>query len=68
MASAAFIPKTIRHMMATALRTADVPETGIQRCRVRACSGKAERYAKFRPDYLGQAVAAIDAYTVKIKT
>jgi integrase len=59
----AFVPKTIRHTMSIALRSADVPEAEIQgMLGHKAYSGKTEIYARYRPDYLGQAVRAIDEY------
>jgi len=49
--------------MATHLRAENVPEVGIQEFLGHsAYSGKTEVYARYRPDYLGQAVAAIDGY------
>jgi integrase len=57
------VPKTIRHTMATELRAAGVPEAEIQGfLGHRAYGGKTEVYAKYRPDYLGHAVQAIDGY------
>lgn len=65
---AAAVPKTIRHTMATELRAAGVPEAEIQGFMGhRAYSGKTEVYAKYRPDYLGQAAAAIDAYMDRVR-
>lgn len=59
------VPKTIRHTMATELRAAGVPEAEIQGfLGHRAYGGKTEVYAKYRPDYLGHAVVAIDAACV----
>lgn len=64
----AFVPKTIRHTMATALRAADVPEAEIQgMLGHKAYGGKTERYAKYRPNYLGQATAAIDEYMAGLR-
>jgi hypothetical protein len=49
--------------MATHLRTENVPEAEIQGfLGHKAYSGKTEVYARYRPDYLGQAVTAIDGY------
>lgn len=63
----AYVPKTIRHTMATALRAADVPEAEISgMLGHRAYRGKTEVYAKYRPNYLGKAAAAIDAYMAKL--
>lgn len=62
------VPKTIRHTMATELRAAAVPEPEIQgMLGHRAYGGKTEIYAKYRPDYLGEAVKAIDAYMRRVK-
>lgn len=62
------VPKTIRHTMATELRAADVPEAEIQgMLGHRAFSGKTEVYAKYRPDYLGRAAAAVDAYMGRVR-
>jgi integrase len=62
------VPKTIRHTMAVELRAANVPEAEIQGfLGHRAYSGKTEVYAKYRPDYLGQAVAAIDGYMARLR-
>lgn len=62
------VPKTIRHTMATELRAANVPEAEIQGfLGHRAFGGKTEVYAKYRPDYLGEATAAIDAYMGRVR-
>lgn len=62
------VPKVIRHTMATHLRTADVPEAEIQGfLGHKAYSGKTEVYARYRPDYLGQAAASIDTYMAALK-
>jgi integrase len=62
------VPKTIRHTMATELRAAGVPEAEIQGfLGHRAFGGKTEVYAKYRPDYLGEATAAIDAYVGRVR-
>jgi integrase len=62
------VAKTIRHTMATELRSAGVPEAEIQGfLGHKAYGGVTEVYAKYRPDYLGQAVKAIDAYMRKVK-
>lgn len=55
------IPYTLRHTVATELRARDVPEwecAGLLGHRLGR--GTTERYAKYRPDYLGQAARAID--------
>jgi integrase len=65
---AAVVPKTIRHTMATELRAANVPEAEIQgMLGHRAYGGKTEVYAKYRPDYLGEATAAIDKYMDRVR-
>ena len=62
------VPKTIRHTMATELRAANVPEAEIQGfLGHKAYGGKTEVYAKYRPDYLGEAVAAIDGYMARVR-
>lgn len=58
-----FIAKDIRHTMATEMRAKAVPEAEINGfIGHRAYGGKTEIYAKYRPDYLGQAMAVIDGY------
>jgi len=62
------VPKTIRHTMATELRAAGVPEAEIQGfLGHRAFGGRTEVYAKYRPDYLGQAVEVIDGYASRVR-
>lgn len=62
------VPKTIRHTMATELRAANVSEAEIQGVLGhRAFGGKTEVYAKYRPDYLGEATAAIDRYMARVR-
>jgi integrase len=62
------VPKTIRHTMATELRAANVPEAEIQGfLGHRAFGGKTEVYAKYRPDYLGEATQAIDGYMTRLR-
>lgn len=62
------VPKTVRHTMATELRAAGVPEAEIQGfLGHRAFGGTTEVYAKYRPDYLGEATAAIDAYMGRLR-
>jgi integrase len=62
------VPKTIRHTMATELRAAGVPEAEIQGfLGHRAYGGKTEVYAKYRPEYLGHAVSAIDGYIARVR-
>ena len=57
-------PYTIRHTMATELRKRGVPPWEVSGLLGHKSAGYAttEIYAKFDPDYLGKAVAAIDAY------
>lgn len=63
------VAKTIRHTMATELRAAGVPEAEIQgMLGHKAYSGKTEVYAKYRPDFLGHAVAAIDGYLGRLRS
>jgi len=62
------VPKTIRHTMATELRAAGVPEAEIQgMLGHRAYGGRTEVYAKYRPDYLGQAVDVIEGYMGRVR-
>lgn len=62
------VPKTIRHTMATELRAAGVPEAEIQGfLGHKAFGGRTEVYAKYRPDYLGQAVGVIDGYMSRVR-
>jgi integrase len=57
------VPKVIRHTMATHLRASGVDAAEIQgMLGHKAYSGKTEVYARYRPDFLGQAVEAIDGY------
>lgn len=61
------VAKTIRHTMATWLRSQDAPEAEIEgMLGHRAFKRTTGVYAKYRPDYLGKARVAIDAYMVKI--
>lgn len=63
------VPKTIRHTMATELRSAGVPEAEIAGfLGHRAFGGKTEVYAKYRPDYLGEATTAIDGYMARVRS
>jgi integrase len=62
-------PYCLRHTMGAELRTRNVPEwevMGIMGHKSKAAR-TTERYARFRPDYLGQAVGAIDAYFGDLK-
>lgn len=62
------VAKTIRHTIATELRAANVPEPDIQgMLGHKAYSARTEDYAKYRPDYLGQAIAVIDGYMSKLR-
>lgn len=62
------VPKTVRHTMATELRAAGVPEAEIQGfLGHRAFGGKTEVYAKYRPDYLGDATRAVDEYMSRVR-
>ena len=62
------VAKTVRHTMATELRAAGVAEAEIQGfLGHRAFGGKTEVYAKYRPDYLGQAVSVIDGYMERLR-
>lgn len=62
------LPKTVRHTMATELRAANVPEAEIAgMLGHRAFGGKTEVYAKYRPDYLGEAARAVDAYMARVR-
>lgn len=58
------VPYTIRHTMATELRKRDVPPWEIAGFLGHRSGGytTTERYAKFAPDYLMKATAAIDDY------
>ena len=56
------VPYTIRHTIATELRTRGVPEWECRGFMGHRSGGVTERYAKFQPDHLGAAVKAIDAY------
>lgn len=62
------VPKTIRHTMATELRAAGVSEAEIQgMLGHRAYGGRTEVYAKYRPDYLGEAVGVIEEYMGRVR-
>lgn len=62
------VAKTIRHTMATELRAANVPEAEIQgMLGHKAFGGKTEVYAKYRPDFRGEAAAAVDAYMGRVR-
>ena len=57
------VPKVIRHTMATHLRASGVDAAEIQgMLGHNAYSGKTEVYARYQPDFLSHAAAAIDGY------
>jgi integrase len=56
------VPYTIRHTIATELRSRSVPEWECRGFMGHRSGGVTERYAKFQPDHFGAAVKAIDAY------
>lgn len=63
------VAKTIRHTMATELRTHGVPEADIQGfLGHRAYGGKTEVYAKYRPEYLQQAAAVVNDYMGRLRS
>jgi integrase len=62
-------PYCLRHTMGTELRARDVPEwevMGMMGHKSKA-SRTTERYARFRPDHLSQAVRTIDAYFADLR-
>ncbi len=60
--------KVIRHTMATELRAAGVSAEDIQgMLGHRAYGGITDVYAKYRPDYMADAVRAIDAYMGRLR-
>jgi integrase len=62
------VAKTVRHTIATELRAKGAAEAEIQGFMGhKAFSGKTETYAKYRPDYLGQVVPAIDDYMERVR-
>lgn len=62
------VAKTVRHTMATEMRAAGVPAAEIDGfLGHKAYSGRTEVYAKYRPDYLGQAVRVIDGYMGRLR-
>ncbi|ACB92989.1 hypothetical protein XfasM23_1581 [Xylella fastidiosa M23] len=62
------VPKVIRHTMATELRSAGVAAQDIQgMLGHRAYGGTTDVYAKYRPDYMADAVRAIDAYMRRLR-
>ena len=61
-------PYCLRHTMATELRARNVPEWEVMGILGHKSQARTtERYAKFRPDYLSQAVKAIDAYFTDLR-
>lgn len=56
------VPYTIRHTMATELRRRGVPQWDVSGMLGHGTAGTTERYAKFSPDYLSTAAAAICDY------
>jgi hypothetical protein len=60
-------PYCLRHTMATELRARGVPEwEAMGMLGHKSPARTTERYAKFRPDYLGEAVRAIDTYVTDL--
>lgn len=57
-----FLPKIIRHTMATHLRSSGVPEWEAQGWLGHRAGGTSERYAKFRPEFMAASAAATEAY------
>lgn len=57
-----FIPKILRHTMATHLRTQGVPEWEAQGWLGHRAAGTSERYAKFRPEFMAASAAATEGY------
>ncbi|MDH3691318.1 MAG: site-specific integrase [Gammaproteobacteria bacterium] len=61
------IPYTVRHTMATELRKRAVPAWEVSGFLGHKSHGSTDRYAKYAPDYLGQAVQAIDQYFFELQ-
>lgn len=61
-----FLPKIIRHTMATHLRSAGVPEWEAQGWIGHRVGGTTERYAKFRPEFMAASAAATEGYFTKL--
>lgn len=57
-----FLPKIIRHTMATHLRESGVPEWEAQGWMGHRTGGTSERYAKFRPEFMAASAAATEGY------
>lgn len=57
-----FLPKIIRHTMATHLRTQGVPEWEAQGWLGHRAGSTSERYAKFRPEFMAASAAATEGY------
>ena len=63
------VPKTIRHTMATEMRTNGVSEADIQGfLGHRAYGGRTEVYAKYRPEYLDHAARVVNDYMVNLRS
>jgi len=59
----------LRHTMATELRARGIPEwEAMGMLGHKSPARTTERYAKFRPNYLGEAVRAIDAYFTDLRS
>ena len=61
-----FIPKILRHTMATELRAAGVPEWEAQGWLGHRATRTTDRYAKFRPDYMAAAAGATAGYIERV--
>ena len=61
------IPYTIRHTMATELRKRGVQEWDLAGFLGHSSGSVTERYAKFAPDYMGNARIAIDEYFIELQ-
>jgi len=61
-----FIPKIIRHTMATHLRAEGVPEWEAQGWLGHRAAGTSERYAKFRPEFMAASAAATEGYFTRL--
>lgn len=57
-----FLPKILRHTMATHLRAEGVPEWEAQGWLGHRAAGTSERYAKFRPEFMAASAAATEGY------
>lgn len=61
------VPTSIRHAVATELRRRGVPRWEIEGFLGHSSDSTSEIYAKYAPDYLGTAAAAIDAYFAELE-